>query len=172
MRTELGVTLVGVVGGLALLCANAETIHAGQAGLAPFWVKVMTVRADDSGACDPRLATLRSRLRRSVGYKSYTLLDKEFRRVPVRTTESFNLPNDRTLLLLPKGMQDGRILMQVRLLQGRHRILDTNVRLLDGGKMVFGLGKDARSGDGALLIVLEAESDLSSQTGNAQAGSE
>lgn len=158
MRGELGVTLVGVVGGLALLCASADLGHAGSPG--PFWVKVMTVRADDSGACDPRLASLRSRLRRSVGYKSYTLLDKEFRRVPMRTTEVFDLPDDRTLLLLPKGMADGRILMQVRLLQGRHRLLDTNVRLLDGGNMVFGLGKDARSGDSALLIVLQAASDL------------
>jgi hypothetical protein len=161
MRGELGVTLVGVVGGLALLCA-AEPLSAGQPGkqFGPYWVKVMTIRADDSGRCDPRLTSLRTRLKKSVGYKSFTLLDKEFRRVPFRTTEVFTLPDDRTLLLLPKGEQDGRILMQVRLLQGRQRILDTNVRLLDGGKMVFGLGKDARSGDGALLIVLEAASDL------------
>lgn len=153
MRSDRGGAMVGVVGGLALMLLGIEVAHA----LPPLWVRVTTVRADDSGKCDPRLASLRARLRRSVGYKSYTFVDKELRRVAWRSTEEIALPGGRMLVLLPKTMLGRRILMQVRLLEGRRRLVDTNVRLLDGGRMIFGLGKDARTGDGALLIVLEAE---------------
>ncbi len=154
MRGELSGAFVGVVGGLVLLCAHVD-VHA----LPPLWIQVTTVRADDSGKCDPRLKDLRLKLRSSVGYRSYQFVDKERRRVAWRTTESFALPGERSLLLLPKAVEDGRILMQVRLLEGRKRLIDTNVRLIDRGSMVFGLGKDARTGDGALLIVLKAEQE-------------
>lgn len=157
MRGELSGAFVGVVGGLVLLCAHAD-VHA-LSPLPPLWVQVTTVRADDSGKCDPRLKDLRLKLRSSVGYKSYQFVDKERRRVGWRTTEAFALPGERTLLLLPKTIENGRILMQVRLLEGKKRLIDTNVRLIDHGSMVFGLGKDARTGDGALLIVLKAEQE-------------
>jgi hypothetical protein len=157
MRGELSGAFVGVVGGLVLLCAQVDVVHA-LPPLPPLWVQVTTVRADDSGKCDPRLKDLRLKLRSSVGYKSYQFVDKERRRVAWRSTEAFALPGERSLLLLPKTIDDqGRILMQVRLLEGRKRLIDTNVRLIDRGSMVFGLGKDARTGDGALLIVLKAE---------------
>ena len=48
-------------------------------------------------------------------------------------------------------------MMQVRLLEGRRRLVDTNVRLVNGGTMVFGVGRDARGGDGAVLILLHAQ---------------
>lgn len=154
MRVDLGGAVVGVVGGLALLCTPVD-VHA----LPPLWVQVTTVRADDSGKCDPRLEDLRPKLRKSVGYKSYQFVDKERRRVAWRSTEEFTLPGERQLFLLPKAIDNGMIVMQVRLLENRKRLIDTNVRLIDRGSMVFGLGKDAKSGDGALLIVLQAEQE-------------
>jgi hypothetical protein len=122
-------------------------------------IQVMTVRAADRGPCDPQLEALRPRLRRLAGYRAYQLLGDQQRRVAWRNTEAFDLGDGRTLLLLPKGMEDQRVMMQVRLLDGRRRLVDTNVRLANGGTMVFGVGRDARGGggDGALLILLRAE---------------
>src|SRR5262249_61609288 len=73
--------------------------------------------------------------------------------------ENFDLGGGHKLVLLPKGMEDQRVMMQVRLLDGRRRLVDTNVRLVNGGTMVFGVGRDARGGDGALLILLRAENE-------------
>jgi hypothetical protein len=120
-------------------------------------IQVTTVRAADSGPCDPQLEALRPRLRRLAGYRAYQLLGDQQRRVAWRNTEAFDLGDGRTLLLLPKRMEDQRVMMQVRLLDGRRRLVDTNVRLANGGTMVFGVGRDARGGDGALLILLRAE---------------
>lgn len=122
-------------------------------------IQITTVRAAERGPCDPQLEALRPRLRRLVGYRAYQLVGDQQRRVAWRSTEAFDLGDDRTLVLLPKRMDDGRVMMQVRLLEGRRRLVDTNVRLLNGGTMVFGVGRDARGGDGALLILLRAERD-------------
>jgi len=119
-------------------------------------IQVTTVHAADSGPCDPQLEALRPRLRRLAGYRAYQLLDRQQRTVSWRNTEEFDLGGGRTLVLLPKGMSDQRVMMQVRLLEGRKRLVDTNVRLANGGTMVFGVGRDARGGDGALLILLRA----------------
>jgi len=120
-------------------------------------IHVTTVRAADSGPCDPQLEAMRPRLRKLAGYRAYQLLGEQQRRVAWRNTEQFDLGDGRSLVLLPKGMSDERVMLQVRLLEGRRRLVDTNVRLVNGGTMVFGLGRDARAGDGALLILLRAQ---------------
>ena len=122
-------------------------------------IHVTTVRAADSGPCDPELEAMRPRLRKLAGYRAYQLLGVQQRRVAWRNTEAFDLGDGRSLVLLPKGMSDKRVMMQVRLLEGRRRLVDTNVRLVNGGTMVFGVGRDARTADGALLILLRAEGD-------------
>jgi hypothetical protein len=55
-------------------------------------------------------------------------------------------------------MDDQSVMMQVRLLDGRKRLVDTHVRLQNGGTMAFGVGRDGRAGDGdgALVILLRA----------------
>jgi hypothetical protein len=146
----LGAAVAALTGGLLVLpAAAAETQNLD--------VQVTTVRAAERGPCDPQLEALRPRLRRLAGYRAYQLVGDQQRRVPWRNTEAFDLGDGRTLLLQPKGMEDKRVMMQVRLLDGRRRLVDTNVRLPNGGTMVFGVGRDARRGDGALLILLRAE---------------
>jgi hypothetical protein len=120
-------------------------------------IQVTTVRAAAHGPCDPQLAPLRARLRRLAGYRAYQLVGEQQRRVAWRNTEAFDLGDGRSLMLLPKRMDDERVMMQVRLLEGRRRLVDTNVRLANGGTMIFGVGRDARGGDGATLILLRAE---------------
>jgi hypothetical protein len=140
-----------VVGGLLLIVATA--------GAQTLDIQVMVVRAAESGPCDPQLEQMRPRLRRLAGYRAYQLLGEQQRRVAWRNTEAFDLGDGRSLVLLPKGMVDERVMMQVRLLEGRKRLVDTNVRLTNGGTMVFGVGRDARGGDGALLILLHVVQD-------------
>ena len=144
-------------GGVLAALASAMLIVPCTAEAQPLDIQVTTVRALEEGPCDPQLESLRPRLRHIAGYRAYHLLGEQQRRVAWRNTEAFDLGNGRSLVLLPKGMVDERVMMQVRLLEGRKRLVDTNVRLANGGTMVFGVGRDARSGDGAILILLRAQ---------------
>ena len=144
-------------GGVLAALASATLIVPCTAEAQPLDIQVTIVRALEAGPCDPQLESLRPRLRHIAGYRAYHLLGEQQRRVAWRNTEAFDLGDGRSLVLLPKGMVDERVMMQVRLLEGRKRLVDTNVRLANGGTMVFGVGRDARSGDGAILILLRAQ---------------
>jgi hypothetical protein len=144
-----GAALAAVTTGLLLLPAAVEAQDLA--------IEITTVRAAERGPCDPELESLRPRLRRLAGYRAYRLVGEQQRRIAWRSTAEFDLGDGRSLMLLPKGMEDQRVMMQVRLLDGRRRLVDTNVRLVNGGTMVFGVGRDARGADGALLILLRAE---------------
>jgi hypothetical protein len=148
-----GAVLAAVAGGLLLLPAAGAEVKP------PLAVEVTTVRATEDGSCDPQIEGMRLRLRKLAGYRGYQVLGAQRRRVSWRETEEFDLGEGRSLMLLPKGMQEHRIMMQVRLLEGRRRLVDTNVRLVNGGTMVFGVGRDARVGNGAVLILLQARHD-------------
>jgi len=146
-----------VFGAVLATLASTMLIVPCTAEAQPLDIQVTTVRALEEGPCDPQLESLRPRLRHIAGYRAYHLLGEQQRRVAWRNTEAFDLGDGRSLVLLPKGMVDDRVMMQVRLLEGRKRLVDTNVRLANGGTMVFGVGRDARSGDGAILILLRAQ---------------
>ena len=142
--------VVGALGGLLLLAGAAPAAQ----GLT---VEVIAIRAVEGGHCDPRLERFRPRLRKLAGYDGYERLSEERRNVSWRATESFELPEGRSLILLPKGMQDDRVVMQVRLMDGRKRLVDTSIRLRNRDLMMFGLGRDARAANEAMLILLRAE---------------
>ncbi len=138
------------------LAASAATALAGSPDV--LRIQVTSVRAAESGPSDPQLVSLRPRLRRLVGYRAFQIVNREERPCDWRTEVRFALPGGRRLQLLPKGM-DGRdvVKMQVRLLEGRRRLVDTNVGVMNGGTMMFGVGRDPRMGDDALIILLKAE---------------
>jgi hypothetical protein len=146
-------------GGATLVVVAALLTIVSGAGAQNVDIQVTTVRAADTGPCDPQLEAMRPRLRKLAGYRAYQLIGEQQRRVAWRNTEAFDLGDGRSLVLLPKGMSDQRVMMQVRLLEGRRRLVDTNVRLVNGGTMVFGVGRDSRTADGALLILLRAEGE-------------
>ena len=139
--------LVAALGMVPALAAASDALR----------IQVTAVRAAESGPSDPELASLRSRLRRVVGFPAFTVVNQEVRDCDWRNESRFTLPGSRQLRLLPKGYDDDGVNMQVRLLEGRKRLVDTNVRVLDGGTMMFGVGRDARMGDDALIILLKAE---------------
>ena len=120
-------------------------------------VELITIQAGERGPSDPELASLRPRLRRLVGYRAFRVIQDQRRRCVWRSPESFALPGGRSLQLLPKGMDDQAVTMQVRLLDGRRRLMDTQVRLRNRGTMAFGMGRDGGPGAGPLIVLLRAE---------------
>ena len=120
-------------------------------------VQVTAVRAAESGPSDPLLVSLKPRLRRLVGYRAFQIVSREDRQCEWRSEARFTLPGGRKLQLLPKSLDQDVVKMQVRLLEGKRRLVDTNVGVMNGGTMLFGVGRDPRMGDDALIIVLKAE---------------
>ncbi len=122
-------------------------------------VQVVAVRATERGPSDAQLQELRPRLRRLVGYRSFRVVQQERRECAWRNSTEFPLPGGRLLRVMPKGMQNQAVLMEVRLLDGRKRLVDTNVRLQNRGTMLFGVGQDSRYADGAMIILLKAAAE-------------
>jgi len=139
----------------AALAASSIFVHAVPAGALE--IEVTSVRATESGPSDPELVTLRPRLRRLVGYRAFQVVGHEVRQCDWRSETRFTIPGGRHLQLLPKSYEDDVVKMEVRLLEGRRRLVDTNVRVMRGGTMMFGVGRMAQVGDDALIILLRAD---------------
>jgi len=130
--------------------AAAAAAHAVQ-------VQITTVRATEHGPSDAQLVDLRPRLRRLVGYRSFQVVREERRQCAWQTVEAFKIPGGHLLSVEPKGMREQAVVMQVKLLDRRRPLIDTDVRLQNRGVMLFGVGHDANAADGALIIMLRAE---------------
>jgi hypothetical protein len=141
-----------VAAALVLGCAfAAETVFAEDVVL-----QVVTVKAREHGESDPELRPLRPRLRRLVGYRSYRMVNDQQRGCTWQVPQQFVIPGGRILVLLPERLADHRVIMQVRLLQGDVRLVDTDVQLRNQGTMFLAMGRNGRTSDGALLIMLKA----------------
>ena len=120
-------------------------------------VRITTVRATERGPSDAQLVALRPRLRRLVGYRSFQIVGEERRVCAWQTAAAFPIPGGRTLHVVPKGMRDQAVVMQVKLLDGTRALVDTDVRLQNKGVMLFGVDQNASVAEGALIIMLRAE---------------
>lgn len=140
-----------IVVAFALGCALAAEAPAAE----DVMLQVVTVKARERGESDPELRPLRPRLRRLVGYRSYRMVEDQQRGCAWQVPQEFRLPGGRVLVLRPERLADHRVIMQVRLLQGDKRLVDTDVQLRNRGTMFLALGRDGRD-DGALLIMLKA----------------
>jgi len=136
--------------GLSILAAAPAPVGAVE-------VQVTTVRATEQGQSDPMLVELRPRLRRLVGARAYQIVGEERRKCQWHNPEEFMLTDGVSLHVVPRGIEGGTVVMQVRLLDGRRRLVHTDVRLRNRGTMVFGVGREPRGGDGALIVLLKAE---------------
>jgi hypothetical protein len=119
-------------------------------------VQITTVRAADHGPVDSQLLELRPRLRRLVGYRSFQVVREERRQCAWQSHEAFKIPGGRLLHVVPKGMRDQEVVMQVRLIQRSRALIDTDVRLQNRGVMLFGVDRNSGT-DGATIIMLRAE---------------
>lgn len=150
VASRAAVAAFGLLGGLCVAVsapAAADTLN----------IQVTTVRASDFGQCDERLNAIRTRLRRvAPGYRGFEMVDDVTRVVTLRAETAIVLPGGRSLRLLPKRLADDVFQMQVRLLDGRRRLVDTNLRIPNGGTMVFGVRPETHGGEEATLFVLKA----------------
>ena len=140
-----------VAAALVLGCACVEGVLAEDVML-----QVVTVKAREHGESDPELRPLRPRLRRLVGYRSYRMVNDQQRGCTWQVPQQFVLPGGRILVLRPERLADQRVIMQVLLLQGAERLVDTDVQLRNQGTMFLAMGRNGRTSDGALLIMLKA----------------
>lgn len=134
-RTQVGVAVLGLVSGLGAVCHAVPPPG-------PIQVEVQAVLASNSGVCDPRVAQLKARLRRLAGFRNYQLLVTINRTLPWRETQVIPLPGKRAIVLQPKMIDRGRIVMQVRLLEQSRQFLQTTLRLPNQHTMVFSMGHD------------------------------
>jgi len=119
-------------------------------------VQITTVRVADHGRSDAQLDALRPRLRRLVGYRSFQVVREERLQCAWQTTEAFKIPGGRVLHVVPKGMREQAVAMQVRLVERRRPLVDTDFRLQNRGVLLFAVDRDAH-GAQPLIIVLKAE---------------
>lgn len=120
-------------------------------------VQVTSVRASDRGPSDAGLQDFRPRLRRLVGYRAFRIVNDERQDCAWGHQAEFRIPGGRLLHVVPKSMRDSAVVMQVRLVEGERKLVDTDVRLQNHGVMLFGVGRDRHAEEGALIIMLRAE---------------
>jgi len=124
--------------------ANAPTVE----------VRVGTVLASSSGqAFDNRLASLRRQFDSLLPYSSYRLIREERRRVGWQREAKFQLPGRRYLLVIPRDYKDGRVALNLMLVQGVRTIMNTAVALRNSGTFLVG---GPHHQDGVLIIAISA----------------
>src|SRR5262249_31679856 len=145
------VSLVIRAGSLALLSAAAwaednldEEVE----------VRIDTILASNAGkAFDPALASLRQPFVGLFPYSSYRLLQGEQRRVAWRREAEFLIPGGRYLVVVPRGYKDGRVQLNVMLIQGSRPLVNTVLALKNHG--VF-LVAGPHYKEGVLVIAIGA----------------
>ena len=101
-------------------------------------VQVTSVRASDRGPSDAGLQDFRPRLRRLVGYRAFRIVQDERQDCAWGSAAEFQIPGGRVLRVVPKQMRDQAVVMQVHLVEGKRKLVDTDVRLQNRGVMLFG----------------------------------
>lgn len=69
-------------------------------------------------------------------YTSYRLLQHEVRPVSMAKMVEFPVPGERHLLVQPTEFKNGRVSLHVMLMQGRKILVNTALKLRDGGEFV------------------------------------
>ncbi len=90
---------------------------------------------------------------RMFPFKSYRLVQHEVRRVKMSGMEEFPVPGERHLLVQPTAYESGRVSLDVMLMEGRKILVNTALKLRDGGEFVVA---GPRHGDGVLFLVIGA----------------
>ena len=171
LRDALGPLLLVVlaVGALfALLAASPLHAHgpllaqapapAPRAGIVRFGSRVL-VGTDGTlpaglkpvgGEGDERLTAFMPKLRQLFRYKEYSSLARYRAEVPVGTLQTWTIPGDRTLEVLPESISGDTVRMRVKLTRGTVNEVVTNIQAARGNPAVLGGPKY----DGGVLIII------------------
>ena len=105
---------------------------------------------------DERLVAFMPKLRQLFRYKEYASLERYRAEVPVGTLQSWHLPSDRNLEVLPESVSGDTVRMRVRLIRGNLTELATNIQAARGSPAVIG---GPRYGEGVLIIIVWANAN-------------
>lgn len=118
-------------------------------------VTIGAILASNQGSeFDPRLAKLKGQLK-VFKYQSYRLIRQDTQRPGWNEEASFEIPGGRSLRVMPQEKSGNQLALKVRLLEGEKPLLDTTVKLSEGGN--FLLGGPAHEG-GVLILSISAAS--------------
>jgi len=141
----------------AVACAEETPTSANQ----EVEVRIDTVLASNAGTnFDPALAELRQPFIALFPYSSYRLVQGEQRRLGWRREAEFLLPGGRYLVVIPRGYKDGRVLLNLMLIQGTRPLVNTALALKDNG--VF-LVAGPHYKEGVLIIAIGAATTMQAQ---------
>jgi len=117
-------------------------------------IRVGAVLASSSGKnFDNRLASLRRQFDSLLPYSSYRLIQEERRLISWQHEAEFRLPGRRYLLVIPREYKNGRVALNVTLVQGARTLVNTAVALRNKGTFLVG---GPHHEDGVLIIAIGA----------------
>jgi hypothetical protein len=101
-------------------------------------VKIGTILANNQNdEIDPKLNVMKNQLK-VMKYRSYRLLKEETQNVPWQSSAAFDIPGGRSLVITPQEFRNKQLALKVRLQQGDKPVVDTSVRLNNGGNFLLG----------------------------------
>ncbi len=121
-------------------------------------LRIETVLASNASQdFDERLKDIRHELG-AFRYKSYHLVQEEFRKVGWGSQADFALPGGRILQVMPKQFANGRIALQVLVMEGPSPtpLMNTAISLRNHGTLFFG-GRHHQNGTLIIRIGATAE---------------
>jgi RNA polymerase sigma-70 factor (ECF subfamily) len=167
LRDALGplLLLLLVIGTTAALLA-APSLHAQtpHSGVVRFGSRVL-VGTDGplpaglkpvGGEGDERMVAFMPKLRQLFRYKEYASIARYRAEVPVGTLQTWTIPGDRTLEVLPESVSGDTVRMRVRLTRGTVNEVVTNIQAARGNPAVLGGPKYE---NGVLIIIVWANAN-------------
>jgi hypothetical protein len=125
-------------------------------------VRIDSILASNSGqAFDSDLVSLQQTFGRMFPYSSYRLLQGERRLIGWKREERFVLPGGRYLVVIPRGIQNDRVSLNVMLIHGSRPLVDTVLSLKNRGTFLVG-GPHYK--EGVLIIAIGARTPNDSTT--------
>ena len=171
LRDALGPLLLLVLAaGAALTLLFASSLHAQtpapapHAGVVRFGSRVL-VGTDGplpaglkpvGGEGDERLTAFMPKLRQLFRYKEYASVARYRAEVPVGTLQTWAIPGDRTLEVLPESVSGDTVRMRMQLRRGNINEVVTNIQAARGNPAVIG---GPRHETGVLIIIVWANAN-------------
>lgn len=104
---------------------------------------------------DAKLKAIEKQLK-VLKYRSYRSLKDESQNVAWQANGVFEVPGGRSLTVAPQELRNNRIALKVRLTEGQKPLIDTTVRIPNGGNFI--LGGPPHEG-GALVLSISAAAE-------------
>lgn len=148
MDTIFGLRRISFLLACAIICGWFLALPAG-AEVFNTEVRIILASNSDQGF-DPRLLDLRKDLL-ALNYMSFQLIDQAGVSLKKGKTGKVAIPGKRSLELTPTNYKQGKIEMQVRIVEGGSPLLETKIRIENHGTVIIG-GPPYQSGFLALAV--------------------